>query len=71
MRTAATVATSSQTGWLTQAGSQRTSTAWAVDVASDSFADMYITTSSATTGIGAVMGLLGSSNNWIEASAEL
>jgi hypothetical protein len=71
MRTAATVATSSQTGWLTQAGSQRTSTAWAVDVASNSYADIYITTSSATTGIGAVMGLLGSSNNWIEASAEL
>jgi hypothetical protein len=71
MRIAPTVATSSQTGWLTQAGSQRNSTAFAVDVASTGYADVYVTTSSHTLGIGAVVGLLGSSNHWVEASAEL
>jgi hypothetical protein len=71
MRVAPTVASNSATAWLTQAGVQRTSTAFAVDVASTNYADIYITTSSATAGIGAVFGLLGSSNNWVEASAEL
>jgi hypothetical protein len=71
MRIAPTIATSSQTGWLTQAGSQRNSTAFAVDVVSTGYADVYVTTSSHTLGIGAVVGLLGSSNHWVEASAEL
>jgi hypothetical protein len=71
MRIAPTIATSSQTGWLTQAGTQRNSTAFAVDVASTGYADVYVTTSSHTLGIGAVVGLLGSSNHWVEASAEL
>jgi hypothetical protein len=71
MRIAPTIATSSQTGWLTQAGTQRNSTAFAVDVASTGYADVYVTTSSHTVGIGAVVGLLGSSNHWVEASAEL
>jgi hypothetical protein len=71
MRIAPTIATSSQTGWLTQAGTQRNSTAFAVDVASTGYADAYVTTSSHTLGIGAVVGLLGSSNHWVEASAEL
>jgi hypothetical protein len=71
MRTAPTVATASGSGWLTQAGTQRNSTAFAVDVASTGYADAYVTTSAHTLGIGAVVGLLGSSNYWVEASAEL
>jgi hypothetical protein len=71
MRVAPSIATSSQTGWLTQAGSQRNSTAFGVDVASTNYADVYVTTSSHTVGIGAIVGLLGSSNHWVEASAEL
>jgi hypothetical protein len=71
MRTAPTVATASGSGWLTQAGTQRNSTAFAADVASTNYADIYVTTSAHTLGIGAVVGLNGSSNYWVEANAEL
>jgi hypothetical protein len=53
------------------AGAQRTASAFAADVISTNYADLYITTPADTAGRGAIVGFLTGANAYLDASAEL
>jgi hypothetical protein len=72
MRVAPTLTTGSGTAWVAQvAGTARTSSAFASDIISTNYADVYITTAADTAGRSAIVGLATGTANYLEASAEL